>query len=216
MKIQKWPIERVKPYPQNVKKHPEDQVSKIAESIKNFGWDQPIVVDGNGIIIKGHGRRLAAMKLGLPEVPVLVRDDLTPEQIKAARIADNRAGISDIDSELLRLELAEMNVDLLKGIFDDKELEFTLADLGEITDTAFVPDLDAAVVAQQNEMHDKADAMKVARIPLKKAFGFDSIAGADEFFLTRWLASIEAATGLKGEQAFIAFVKSQVAAVSQP
>ncbi|MFH3639762.1 ParB/Srx family N-terminal domain-containing protein, partial [Acinetobacter baumannii] len=81
-------VDDVKPYELNAKIHSEEQVAKIAESIARFGWDQPIVVDKNGVIIKGHGRRLAAIKLGLIEVPVLVRDDLNEEQVKAARLAD--------------------------------------------------------------------------------------------------------------------------------
>ncbi|WP_416663388.1 phage tail protein [Acinetobacter baumannii] len=83
-----WIVDDVKPYELNAKIHSEEQVAKIAESIARFGWDQPIVVDKNGVIIKGHGRRLAAIKLGLIEVPVLVRDDLNEEQVKAARLAD--------------------------------------------------------------------------------------------------------------------------------
>ncbi|AVI35233.1 ParB N-terminal domain-containing protein [Acinetobacter baumannii] len=88
LKIQMWIVDDVKPYELNAKIHSEEQVAKIAESIARFGWDQPIVVDKNGVIIKGHGRRLAAIKLGLIEVPVLVRDDLNEEQVKAARLAD--------------------------------------------------------------------------------------------------------------------------------
>lgn len=88
LKIQMWIVDDVKPYELNAKIHSEEQVAKIAESIARFGWDRPIVVDKNGVIIKGHGRRLAAIKLGLIEVPVLVRDDLNEEQVKAARLAD--------------------------------------------------------------------------------------------------------------------------------
>jgi hypothetical protein len=216
MNLQKWPIERVLPYENNVKKHPPAQVAGIANSIKQFGWDQPIVVDKDGVIIKGHGRRLAAISLGYKEVPVLVRDDLTPEQVRAARLADNRAAMSDIDTELLRLELADMNSELLKGIFDDKELEFTLADLGSMNVGAFVPDLDRAVDEQQKQTASKAEALKTARIPLKKAFGFDSIAGCDEIYLSRFFARIEKETGLKGEAAFVTYIKGVVGEVSQP
>ena len=121
MKVQVWPIEKLKPYENNVKIHDEKQVGKIAESIKRFGWDQPIVVDKDGIIIKGHGRTLAAKSLGLKEVPVLVRDDLTPDQVNAARIADNRVAMGDIDTEGLQRELQLIDLDL-SGIFDAKEL----------------------------------------------------------------------------------------------
>ena len=132
LKIQMWIIDDVKPYELNAKIHSEEQVAKIAESIARFGWDQPIVVDKNGVIIKGHGRRLAAIKLGLIEVPVLVRDDLNEEQVKAARLADNRVAIGDIDADLLKLELQSINIEFLEEIFDSKELEFMQADLSEM------------------------------------------------------------------------------------
>jgi ParB-like chromosome segregation protein Spo0J len=76
------------PYSNNAKTHPVEQVDKIAASIASFGFDQPIVVDGDGVIIKGHGRREASLRLGLDNVPVLVRTDLSVAEIKAARLAD--------------------------------------------------------------------------------------------------------------------------------
>ncbi len=124
-------IDTITPYVHNNKKHPEEQIAKIAASIEEFGWDQPLVVDGNGIIIKGHGRHLAARKLGLKTVPVVVRTDLNPAQIKAARIADNRVGISDWDLDALVLELkdlGDLGYDLSLTGFDDKELDAFLAD----------------------------------------------------------------------------------------
>jgi hypothetical protein len=75
--VEEWPIEDVHPYANNAKEHPDEQVEKIRSSIKNYGWDQPIVVDAGGEIIKGHGRRLAAKSLGMAEVPVIVREDLS-------------------------------------------------------------------------------------------------------------------------------------------
>lgn len=210
LKIVKWAIDKVIPYPQNVKKHDPDQVAGIVQSIKTFGWDQPIVVDKEGVIIKGHGRRLAAISLGLTEVPVLVRDDLTPAQVDAARLADNRAAAGDLDQNMLRLVLADIDLSLLDGIFDAKELEFSTADLGEINDGAFISDLDAAVSAQNAATTDKVAAQKEARVPLRKALGFSDIAGADEIYVTRLMAEIEMQTSLKGEAAFVTFAKSLV------
>lgn len=121
------PINQVYPYTRNNKKHPEEQVKKIAASIEAFGWDQPIVTDKKGVIIKGHGRYEAAKLLGLKEVPVITRDDLTAQQVKAARIADNRTAQSDWDLEALIAEIdelsevGEIDVDLLG--FDPHELE---------------------------------------------------------------------------------------------
>lgn len=97
MKIEWWPIERVKPYDRNPRRN-DKGVKAIASSIEQFGWRQPIVVDGQGVIICGHARLKAAQKLGLEKVPVHVASDLSPEQAKAYRIADNKtAELSDWD-----------------------------------------------------------------------------------------------------------------------
>lgn len=97
------------PYVLNTKRHPTEQIDKIAASIAEFGFDQPIVVDSDGVIIKGHGRREAALRLKLPNVPVLVRSDLSPAQVKAARIADNKVAESDWDLDALKLELQSLD-----------------------------------------------------------------------------------------------------------
>jgi hypothetical protein len=216
MKIVALDIEKLVPYERNVKKHPKEQVDKIVASIKAAGgWDQPIVVDKNYVIIKGHGRRLAALQLGLKKVPVLVRDDMTEEQVKAARMADNRAAVSDIDTEMFRLELSTMSDDLLRGIFDDKELDFSLADLGAMNTDVFIDDLDAAVSAQKTDTDLKMAETKDQRVPLKKAFGFDSITAKDEIYVNRFMAKVEEQSGLKGEEALMQFVKALVVDGSQ-
>ena len=124
------------PYSNNPKEHPEEQVNKIASSIKNYGWDQPIVVDGDGEIIKGHGRLQAAETLGLDEVPVIWRDDLTDAEAKAARIADNKTAETPWDDDLLATEL-----EVLDG-FDDVELGFDDGGVAEILDGMEVPEFD--------------------------------------------------------------------------
>lgn len=113
--VQWLPVEKIVPYALNNKKHPQRQIDSIASSIAQFGWDVPIVVDEDSIILKGHGRYLAALKLSLTRVPVIVRSDLTPTEKRAARIADNKTAISDWDEEPLKLELEwlkEANFDL--------------------------------------------------------------------------------------------------------
>lgn len=206
MKIKMMGVDDIHPYALNVKKHEPDQVVRIAESIKQFGWDQPIVVDKDHVIIKGHGRRLAAKHLGLTQVPVLVRDDMTEEQVRAARLADNRVALGDIDTDLFREELATLNYDLV-GMFDAKEIDFSLADLGTMVDTSIVVDLSAAVDAQEAETHAKVEEIKTRRIPLHKALGFKDVAGADAIHLNRFMALVEDQTGLKGDEAFVQFCK---------
>lgn len=120
------PIGDIKPSSKNAKPHPDEQVVGIAKAIKTFGWDQPIVVDKNHEIIKGHGRRLAAIYLEMTHVPVIVRDDLTEEQADAARISDNVVGLGDLDMDMIKLELdrmSKLDIDLSTTGFDEAQLD---------------------------------------------------------------------------------------------
>lgn len=192
------------PYETNVKKHDKDQVKKIAEAIRRHGFDVPIVVDKDGVIIKGHGRRLAAIELGMEKVPVLVRDDLSPDQVKAARLADNRVALGDVDPEMLRAELASIDEDLT-GIFDAKELEFMDADLGEMRTDVFVTDMDAVVAEQKADIEGRVEAASKARVAVGKAFGFKDIPATGQLAITKLMAFVESKTGLKNEEALIAW-----------
>jgi DNA modification methylase len=144
MKIELWPLSRVKPYPNNPRVN-DDAVDAVAASLKEYGWRQPIVVDSEGVIICGHTRFKAAQKLGLEKVPVHVAKDLSPEQIKAYRIADNQtASLAEWNYDLLPIELGELqaaNYDLGLLGFDQDELAKLLGgDLQEgLTDPDEVP-----------------------------------------------------------------------------
>lgn len=108
MQVQSMKIDEVKPYPNNPRNN-DDGVEAVANSIKEFGWQQPIVVDKDNVIIVGHTRYKAAKKLGMKEVPVVVANNLTPEQVKAYRLADNKTGeLTDWDMSLLDDELGDI------------------------------------------------------------------------------------------------------------
>ena len=125
MKIEFLELSRIKPYDNNPRQN-DQAVEAVARSIRQFGFRQPIVVDTEGVIIVGHTRYKAALKLGLEKVPVHVATDLTPEQIKAYRIADNKtAELAEWNYELLPIELGELracNFDLGLLGFDQDEL----------------------------------------------------------------------------------------------
>src|SRR3970040_1327174 len=107
--VQLWPIGRLVPYARNPRTHSEEQVLQIAASIAEFGFTNPILVDSKAGILAGHGRLLAARKLGLTEVPVIVLDHLSETQKRAFIIADNRLALGGgWDEELLAAELAEL------------------------------------------------------------------------------------------------------------
>ena len=208
--LERWPIENLIPYELNVKKHDKEQVARIVQAISRFGFDQPIVVDKNGLIIKGHGRRLAALELGMKTVPVWCRRDLSDAEARAARLSDNRVAISDIDPELLRLELSDLEVDL-SGIFDVKELDFAVADLGALNPAAFVTDMGEVLEGQRRDMDERSERANdpSVRIPLAKAFGFKDISSAGQIAIANLMAKAEAATGLKNDEALVAFATAQ-------
>ena len=120
------------PYERNAKEHPQEQVEHIANSIKAFGFRSPIVAWKDGTIINGHGRLLAAYKLGLEEVPVIYADDLTEEEANAFRLADNKTAESSWDELLLADELADLfDFDMGRFGFDLFEEEETLEEVVE-------------------------------------------------------------------------------------
>lgn len=141
-----WDIDRPIPYARNPRKITPEAIDKVAASIKEYGWQQAIVVDADGVVVCGHTRLLAARKLEAQQVPVKVAAGLTPQQIKGLRLADNRTGTeAKNDYELLALELAELkdefDFDLSLTGFDSHEIEPLLAaewspkeDAGEFDD----------------------------------------------------------------------------------
>jgi DNA modification methylase len=136
MQIEQRQLTDLIPYINNSRKHSDDQVAQIAASIKEFGWTNPILVDGDNGIIAGHGRIMAAKKLGMTEVPVIELAHLSNEQRKALIIADNKLALnSDWDTNLLSIELADLkelgfdlnltgfNADELANILQPEQIE---------------------------------------------------------------------------------------------
>jgi DNA modification methylase len=147
MKITQKKVDSLIPYINNSRTHSDEQVAQIAASIKEFGWTNPILVDGDNSIIAGHGRLLAARKLGYKEVPTIELADLTETQKKAYIIADNRLALNaGWDNELLTIELNDLLADgfalELLG-FDPKELDALLEPeiVEGLTDEDAVPDI---------------------------------------------------------------------------
>ena len=121
-------IDEIRPYDRNPRQN-DQAVDAVAASLQEFGWRQPIVIDADGVIIAGHTRWKAARKLGLAKVPVHVATDLTPEQVRAYRISDNRTNeLAEWDMEILPIELAELR----EGGFDMDLLAFDEEELGRL------------------------------------------------------------------------------------
>ncbi|MFW6855367.1 ParB/Srx family N-terminal domain-containing protein [Burkholderia gladioli] len=211
LKVVLKPIEWLKPYPLNAKVHTDAQVDKIVQSMNKFGWTTAITVDINGEIIAGHGRRLAGIKRGDKQVPVVVRDDLTPEEVRALRLADNRVSSTEYDVDLLKADLSSLEFDL-DGIFDKKELDFFAVDLGTITADVFVEDVEREAVKMAGETTRHVEEADARPVKIDKALGFKTISGADERAVARFMATIEAATGRTGVDAFVAHAKQTIGA----
>ena len=124
MKITEMSVKDLKPYEKNTKKHDKTQIANVAESIKQYGFVQPIVIDKNNTVVIGHCRLLAAKQLKMKEVPCVCVEDLTEEQVKALRIVDNKSNESEWDFDILPDELADLDLsgfDFDFGIEDEEE-----------------------------------------------------------------------------------------------
>ena len=126
MNVQDIKINLIKPYKKNAKKHTETQIANVAESIRQFGWAQPIVVDKDYTIIIGHCRYSAAERLGLETVPVVVASELTAEQVRKLRNLDNKLNESDWDFDLLKDDILDLD-------FSDFDIDWGIEDNDVIT-----------------------------------------------------------------------------------
>ena len=136
MEIVTRKIEELIPYEKNPRKN-DEAVKFVANSIKEFGFKVPIIIDKNDIIVAGHTRYKASKQLGLKEIPCIVADDLTDEQIKAFRLADNKVGeIAEWDFEMLDKELALLT-DIDMSDFNFKEEDINWDDVEDLTDESY-------------------------------------------------------------------------------
>ena len=176
MKVANRNLTELTPYAGNAKKHDSTQIANVAESIKQFGFVQPIVIDRNGVIVIGHCRALAAKKLGMKEVPCVCVDDLTPEQVNALRIVDNKSNESPWDFDILPDELADIDL-------SDFDFDFGLEDDGEdyspdeFGDDFTLPDGDKPEICQMTfTLHQRQKelieyAISVVKDDARETFG---------------------------------------------
>jgi ParB-like chromosome segregation protein Spo0J len=146
LKIEYKDIEALIPYARNSRTHSDAQVAQIAASIKEFGWRNPVLVDGENGIIAGHGRVLAARKLGITSIPTIDGSDMTETQKRAFIIADNKIALNaGWDEELLMLEiedLKDLGADIGLLAFDPSEIQVTQLDYSVLDDEAIDEQLD--------------------------------------------------------------------------
>jgi ParB-like nuclease domain len=208
-----WDIGDVKPYPKNTKVHPKEHIKKLKASIEEQGLFDPIIVDYEGVIIAGHGRYEALTQLGQVKVPVKHARHLTKDQADAARIAHNKTASTEYDSEFMAEEIRRLaestEVDVRALGLDEEEFDFLVEDLGEMNIDAISTDLDGDIDAQDEETQAKVAATDRSSEKVAKIFGFNSVPIAAVKHVRRFLADIEAETGLKGEEAFVEWVSAR-------
>lgn len=169
-------IRELKPYKKNAKKHPKEQVEKIANSIKEFGFfeHRAVAIDKNDCVVEGHGRILAAKKAGLTQVPTICLDDLTEEQIKAWRLIENKTAESGYDETLINEEISE----LLKSDINMEVFGFSIDALEDVSievepDVPFTEILNEEnnyIVLKFNNKVDWLNAMGIFGIEKAKAY----------------------------------------------
>lgn len=169
-------IKELKPYKKNAKKHPKEQVERIANSIKQFGFfeHRAVAIDKNDCVVEGHGRILAAKKAGLTQVPTICLDDMTEEQIKAWRLIENKTAESSYDEAMINKEIEE----LLKSDIDMEAFGFSMDVLEDETlevepDIPFTEILNEEnnyIVLKFNNKVDWLNAMGLFGIEKAKAY----------------------------------------------
>ncbi|WP_223425422.1 site-specific DNA-methyltransferase [Tateyamaria pelophila] len=157
--VEMWQVADLVPYAKNARQHPPDQIDQIAASMERFGFTIPMLVAEDGTIIAGHGRLMAALQLGLAEVPVMVARGWSEEDRRLYTLADNRlAEIAEWDPEMLRLELGELRADF--GIEDMSLIGFSADDLAEL-----LPD---ALLDTTGGLTDPDDVPEVPETPVTR------------------------------------------------
>ena len=202
------PIKELKPYKKNAKKHPKTQVEQIANSIKEFGFTQPVLIDKDNNVVAGHGRVLGAKKAGLKEVPTLCLDDLTEEQIKAYRLADNKLNESGWDDGMLKQsleEIEEINMDLFG--FSADAIESDMLDVEpDVPFTEVLNEENNYIVLKFNNKVDWINAMgllgveRVRKLSTKKDGKRQSKDWNDRYGVGRVIDGVKALERMRGNE----------------
>ena len=130
MEVRNISLSELREYQNNPRVINDEAIDRVAASIKEFGFKVPIIVDENNVIVAGHTRKLAAQSIGMDEVPVVIADDLTEEQVKAFRLADNKVSeFSEWDFEILYSEIESLDADMEAFGFDEELPDIDIDDV---------------------------------------------------------------------------------------
>lgn len=207
------PVSSLKGYENNAKIHSPEQIEQLKASFGEFDFTVPVLVDGDNLLISGHGRIEAALAAGIEEVPVIVRDDLTDAQVRQLRLVENNVTSTKYDNGKL---LDEMNAiigldielaDIFKNTGFDKEVAAMLdadSTFGDLDDAAFDFDMEDAIEGMESETADAAAEADAKPVPLRTVFGVSHVPKAQVKPLKAYLAHAETSTGLVGLEAIAA------------
>ena len=164
MNVTLRPIDSVTPYDKNPRKVPQKAIDAVANSLRLYGFRQPIVVDKDGVIIAGHTRRLGAQQLGMTEIPVHVAD-LSPEQARAYRLADNQTReLTDWDDDALAQELYELSQSSDEGLAKLAEMTaFDESELAKMIDAVNPPDEEAPLEAEPESRSERGQVWQLGK-----------------------------------------------------
>ena len=214
MVLEDWPIDRLIPYEKNAKKHPKEQIQKIARSIEKHGLINPPNVEPDGTLITGHGRLLALKEvLGWKVVPVFVRYDLSKQEAAAARLADNKVGEGDYDTNILQEELRWLereSVDLSDLGFDARELEFLTADIGELDDALMAGETFPVELPTEETPVDADVDLTEPRVPITKVLGFKDVTVSQARDIGKFMDLVRAKFGDNPAIALASFADHEV------
>lgn len=199
----------LKPYEMNAKKHDESQIRDLANAIKKRGFDQPITVDKDNVIITGHGRREASLLAGLEKVPVIVRSDLSDDEVRAKRLEDNRLASTDYDAIKLQQELEGLVLSDVEVIgFDERELAVLVGSMtDEMKDDALVMDLGIESERQKDEHAEIGREVAAEELRVIDVLGFKTLPAGSALVVGDFLSHMEESTGESGAAAFVAYAK---------
>ncbi|MFP3342675.1 ParB N-terminal domain-containing protein [Halomonas sp. SIMBA_159] len=199
------------PYDKNVKKHPQSHINVLKALMTKYGFStgNAIQVDRNLVIIAGHGRREAAMQLGLERVPVIVRGDLTDDEVKRWRIEENKSVGLDYDVVMMKEEIAELlegNDDPLLG-FDDKEWSVLTDDLTAGFDTeTIISDLEEEMAASQRQHDETIREAKTTDVAVTDLLGFKRVPADQQRKFANFMAEVEFRAKKSGLDAFLELI----------
>ena len=206
-----WNTDKLFPHPKNAKKHPPEQLEKLAKSIKKFGIANPPNIKSSGEIITGVGRWTSVTQLlGWKTIGVVVRDDLTEEEADALRISDNQTTSNDYDTELLKasmMDLAATGFEDMETLgFDDAEITRLTSDFSDLSmdDGVFAEDITTAVEDQKIKNAEKEAEIDKSAAPVADALGFKRVTVEQSRRIREFITTIEGKTGKQGVEALIA------------